>query len=256
MKEERFFWTENVRQSCSLMRLFCFHHAGGGASVFREWGGLLSANVEVVPVRLPGRENRIMETPCKRMGPLVDKLVDEIQKYLDRPYAFFGHSMGAAISFELAKRIRERNLMEPFHLFVSGRCAPNWLSEEPVVHNLPDDKFIERLKDIGGTPEEVFESSELLQLVLPILRADFEIIETLKFESCTPLACSISAFGGSGDYRVPLEGIEAWGEFTTSSFGYKIFSGDHFFIKSSRDALLAAVNTKLYNILSGPRVCS
>ena len=136
------------------LRLFCFHYAGGSARVFREWHDLLPT-VEVCPLQLPGRGTRIKEGSVRRVAPLVEQLARELSPKLDMPFAFFGHSMGALIGFELARLLRRERGLNPAHLFISGRRAPQLRAAGPPIHNLPDDEFIERLRDYNGTPEEV-----------------------------------------------------------------------------------------------------
>src|SRR5437763_15337105 len=156
------------------VRLFCFPYAGGGDSVFRAWQKGLSEAIEVCPVQLPGRGARISEPPFTELSPLVRAAAQALAPHLDKPFAFFGHSMGALICFELARHLRKDGGPQPVHLFVSGRCGPQ-TPREPFAGDLPDSEFQEMLRRYNGTPEEVLENRELMELLLPAVRADFAL---------------------------------------------------------------------------------
>lgn len=232
------------------LRMFCFPYAGGGASVYRGWGASLPGEVEVCPVQIPGRESRLREPPFTRLEPMVQALVEGLQPYMDLPFLFFGHSMGAAIGFELARELRRRGATLPLHLFVSGRRAPHLAAREEPIHQLPEPEFIEKLRELNGTPEEVLQHQELMQLLIPLLRADFGVNEEYAFTPEEPLAVGISAFGGLGDVDVTREDVMAWQEHTRGRFRARMLPGDHFFINSSRDVVLEAVTRDLAEILS------
>src|SRR5829696_5178398 len=136
----------------AAVRLFCFPYAGSGALVYRSWLNELPKIVEVCPVQPPGRGGRIMEPCYTRLSQLVEDVMQDLLPYLDMPFAFFGHSMGALVSFELARRLRARHGLEPIHLFASGRGAPQLPPREPPSHNLPEPEFIEKLRTLNGTP--------------------------------------------------------------------------------------------------------
>ncbi|HEX8853681.1 MAG TPA: thioesterase domain-containing protein, partial [Pyrinomonadaceae bacterium] len=156
-----------------------------------------------------------------------------------------GHSMGAILSFELTRALRRRHSLAPLHLFVSGRRAPHVRSDERVTYNLPTAEFIERLRHLKGTPAEVLEHEELLQLMLPILRADFELVETYRYEDEPPLSCPISVYGGLEDAEVEQEHLRAWCEQTIAACSLKMFEGDHFFLQTAQRLLLEAVRHDL-----------
>ncbi len=231
------------------LRLFCFPYAGGAASVFYTWSDGLPGDVEVCPIQLPGRESRLRELPFTALPPLTQALAQAIQPYLDKPFAFFGHSMGAVIGFELARQLRRQNDLCPAHLFVSGSRAPQVPDPNPPLHQLPDGEFVAELRHFNGTPEEVLQNSELMQLFLPILRADFAIHETYTYTAGAPLDCSISAFGGSQDDRVSGEDLAAWRGQTCSTFMLRLFPGDHFFLHSARSLLIQAISQDLIRLL-------
>lgn len=236
--------------SRARLRLFCFPYAGGNALVFRKWADLLPKDVEVVSVQPPGRGNRIREAPFTKMMHLVQALAEVLPAYLDKPFVFFGHSMGAVIAFELARIFLKEKGIEPKHLFVSGRMAPPIPERDRLTYDLPEPEFIEDLRRLNGTPKEVLESSELLQLMMPLLRSDFELIQTYEYQEGPRLSCPITAFGGLLDKEVTREDLAAWSEQTTGSFVLRMLEGDHFFIHSSEIMLLRLIAQELHQILS------
>ena len=226
-------------------RLFCFPYAGGSAMVFRQWSQLLPPAVEVLPAHLPGRQNRMSERARPRLSSLVEEIADAVRPLLDIPYAFFGHSMGAAVAFELARALREAGAGEPAHLFVSGRRAPHLPSTQAPTYDLPDAELLEEVRRLEGTPPEVFEHPELMQLMLPLLRADFEAIETYSYTPGPPLTCPVTAFGGLRDTELSREQLEAWREHTTGRFSLRMLEGGHFFIHDARRPLLDIIAYEL-----------
>ena len=236
------------------VRMFCFPYAGGGASAYRGWGGVLPADVEVCPVQLPGREGRLREAPFDRPEPLVQAIADALQPYLaDRPFVFFGHSMGAMLGFELARELRRRGQTLPLHLFVSGRRAPQVPDDNDPIHDLPEAEFIEKLRELNGTPEEVLQHAELMKLLSPVLRADFAVNETYVYKEEEPFDIGISAFGGLGDKEVAREDVGAWKEHTRARFRVRMLPGDHFFIHGNKDMVLEALARDLVEILPQAR---
>jgi medium-chain acyl-[acyl-carrier-protein] hydrolase len=234
-------------QAC--LRLFCFPYAGGGASSFRLWSDVLSPDVKVYSVQLPGRENRLKEVPFARLEPLVQTLEQLLQPYLDKPFAFFGHSMGVLLAFELARRLGQ-NTPGLIHLFVSGHGAPQIPRRHSPIHQLPDSKFVEELRGFGGTPEAVLQHPELMELLLPTLRADFSVVETYVYTPREPLACPISVFGGLQDSEVTRKDLEAWCDQTRGPCTVRMFPGNHFFLHSAQDLLLRAIAQDLTWTLS------
>jgi surfactin synthase thioesterase subunit len=242
-------WFQNIHVRGRVdLKLFCFPYAGGTASIFRSWANLLPSAIQVIPVELPGRGGRISELPYVSLPPLVEALADAILPLLDTPFAFFGHSMGAVIGFELARCLRQAHGREPYALIASGRRAPHVPDTDPVTYNLPHDEFIEELKRIEGTPSEVLEHAELMELVLPLLRADFQLIQTYEYHEGDPLRCNIFAYCGSQDEEETRELMSKWQEQTLSRFKLHVLPGDHFFLRSSQKLLLELLARDLYEV--------
>jgi medium-chain acyl-[acyl-carrier-protein] hydrolase len=191
----------------------------------------------------------MMEKPFRRMPALVSTLTDALLPLFDKPFAFFGHSMGAWIGFELARRLQSTHGIEPLHLFVSGAGAPHVPSRELPLHALPEAEFIEALGGLNGTPKELLESEELMQLMLPILRADFAVCETYTYKNGSVLNCPITAFGGLQDRRLYRSDIKAWNAETNSSFSMQMFPGNHFFLHTSATLLLPLLAAELTRLV-------
>ena len=227
------------------LRLFCFPYAGGGASVFRSWCQQLAPAVEVCAVQLPGRENRLREPAMTQMEPLIETLDQLMTPYLDKPFAFFGHSLGAIIAFELARAMRRRADARLVHLFVSARNAPQASDPESPIHQLSDAQFIAKLRELNGTPEMVFQHAELLEMLLPILRADFALNETYAYRPEAPLDVPLTVFGGTQDPKVSQAALEEWSEQAGSSFALKMLPGDHFFVNTAQQLILQVIGAEL-----------
>jgi surfactin synthase thioesterase subunit/malonyl CoA-acyl carrier protein transacylase/acyl carrier protein len=234
------------------LRLFCLPYAGGGASLFQDWAAELSPEIAVCPIQLPGREDRLGETLFTRMAPLCQTLVKILQPYLDKPFAIFGHSLGALISFELTRELRRQGLPLPMHVLVSAHPAPQLPDLRLPSHRLPDAQLIESLRSLNGTPEAVLQNPDLMQLLLPILRADLAIVENYIYAAEAVLSCPISVFGGLDDRQVPSPTLEAWRQQTHNTFRLHLLSGDHFFLQSERTALLQAISQELQPAFSIP----
>jgi medium-chain acyl-[acyl-carrier-protein] hydrolase len=236
-------WIERIPVSASpTMRLFCFPYAGGSTTTFLRWQQFVPPWIDVCPVQLSGRGRRIQEQPYRRIGPLVEALAEGLAPCLDLPFALFGHSMGALIAYELASHLPEGRC--PRKLFVSGRRPPHILPAE-TMHHLPDVEFIEDLRRLGGTPEEILSNPDALELMMPVIRADFELTETYVYTARPPLACPIVSFGGWNDRYVEQKDIAQWQSFTSARFSQHMLPGDHFFINSHREELLSLVRQQL-----------
>jgi medium-chain acyl-[acyl-carrier-protein] hydrolase len=234
-------------------RLFCFPSAGVGGSAYRLWPAALPPSLEVCPVQLPGRENRLREAPLANISALVDALVPALLPHLDLPFAFFGHSMGAVLASEVARALAGAGGSLPKHLIVSGRRPPHVPSAEPPFHTLPDPEFVAEVnRRYRGIPAEVMQQEDLLALLLPCLRADITALETHLPARRPPLSCPISAFGGADDRLTPREHLEAWRSETSAAFHVRVYPGDHFYLNPHRAQVLADVWATLAPILSAP----
>lgn len=231
------------------LRLFCLPYAGGSALIYRTWGSRISANVEVCPVSLPGRAPRATEPCFQRLAPMAEATANALLPYCDKPFAVFGHSMGAMLSFEIARYLRRHGHKGPSQVFVSGRRAPQVPDEDPPTYDLPYDEFIAELKRINGTPAEILEHEEILEMVVPIIRADFEACQTYQYTPEPPLDCPIMAFGGATDDEETEERIKPWQEQTTASFSVSMLPGDHFFLHTSEDLLLQLLDRQLHKLV-------
>jgi medium-chain acyl-[acyl-carrier-protein] hydrolase len=227
------------------LRLFCFPYAGTGAALFRTWPDSLPTYVEVCPIQFPGRGTRMTEAPFTQLSLLVRALADVLGPLLNKPFAFFGHSLGALVGFELARELRRRFGVQPGRLFVSAAHAPQIAPRHRPIHALPDVEFLEELRHLNGTPGKLLEHAELMQIMLPTLRADFAVYETYAYSPEPPLTCGISGLGGLQDRRVSRADLDGWREQTTASFSLRMFPGDHFFLTTAQQMLLQVLAQQL-----------
>ncbi|MEH2412906.1 thioesterase II family protein [Nostoc sp.] len=204
-----------------------------------------TSNVEVCAVEYPGRGRQIQSAPLTRLEPLVEAIAPVIIPYLDKPFAFFGHSMGGLVSFELTRLLHSQYSLAPFYLFISARRAPQIPLTKAPLHVLSDPDLQGEVHSLNGTPKAVLESPELMQMFLPILRADFAVLETYIYTQKQPLKCPITVFGGLQDQEVSHEDLQAWREQTIATFSLKMFDGDHFFIHLHQNSLLKLISQQL-----------
>ncbi|MBD2692146.1 thioesterase II family protein [Anabaena catenula] len=227
------------------LRLFCLPYAGGSAMVFRTWANDLPSTIEVCPLELPGRGRQMNLPPYTKMQPLVEEIAQNLTPYLDKPFAIFGHSMGGLVSFELTRLLRSDYNLTPLHLFISARNAPQVTPSKRPIYNLPDAEFWQEIWNFNGTPDDVMENQDIIQLFLPILRADFTVLDTYIYTIQPPLDCPISVFGGLQDKEFTDYELEAWREQTTASFSLQMLEGNHFFIRSNQNILLRSIAQQL-----------
>lgn len=228
--------------SSPALRLFCFPYAGLGASVFRSWPTLFPSTIELVLMQPPGREGRWGVKPFMDMSSLADSATEALVHHLGVPFAFFGHSLGALASFEVARRLRRQGRPQPFCLFTSAHRAPQLPNPHPEIHGLGDREFVDQIcKQYGGIPQAVLDNPDLVELMLPCLRADFSVFEGYVYSDEPPLDCPIRAFGGTRDRRVSEPEVQAWAAQTAKGFRQQMFEGDHFFLNDQRDALISSI---------------
>jgi len=223
------------------LRLFCLPYAGGGASTYRAWPADLPADIEVIAVQLPGREERLREPAFSDASQLCRQLSAVLVPYLDRPFALFGHCLGGLASFELARLLRTIGAPSPVHLFVSGHCGPRKVHCFPPLAGMSDGDLLRVLQRLGGAPAGLVADSDDLRLILPPLRCDLTVCEAYRYVAAEPLACPISAFGGIHDEVVHRADVLAWGAETCGGFRARMFAGGHFFLNDAKQRLLQAI---------------
>ncbi len=231
------------------LRLFCLPYAGGAASIYRTWESGLPDDVQVCPIQLPGREERMAEAPVSRIREVANLLATELQPHLGVPFALFGHSMGTLIVFELARALRGIGAPTPVHLFLSAYRAPQIPRTKPPIHNLPQAEFLDELRRLQGMPKEVLDDAELMEFVLPLIRSDFEAIETYEYVEEAPFDVPLSVFGGEDDSDFSYDELEAWRKQTQGVMTLRMFPGNHFFIHAMREPLLQAIAQDLRDFL-------
>jgi medium-chain acyl-[acyl-carrier-protein] hydrolase len=213
--------------------------------VFRTWSEALDPSIEVCSIALPGRATRIREEPRRHLAPLVDELVRAMLSLPARPFALFGHSFGGLVCFEVARALRRLGAPLPRQLFISACPPPHLPATQPPAHVLPDGALVQRLRELNGTPEAVASCPELMEAVLPAIRADLAAFETHNHEPEPPLPVPIMVFGGAADPQVETDSLEEWRRHTHERFAVRVFPGDHFFVHSAERALVTAIADEL-----------
>ncbi|MGW4111208.1 thioesterase II family protein [Actinosynnema sp. NPDC004786] len=240
-------WLRNhAPRADASVRLLCFPYAGGNAAMFREWPALLPDEVEPIAVQLPGRDDRYDEPPHTDMAALVAELLPAVLPVLDRPFACYGFSMGARVALELAHALRARDLPLPARLFVASSAAPS-LRLPVRGWSEPDEGLIAYLRDLGGTPAAVFDHPELLELFLPLVRADLAVVGRHEPPPRAPLDVPIRAFAGAADTGASPDRMAPWRAETSAAFDLTVVPGAHFF---TDDGLRQVLRTAVEDLLA------
>ncbi len=238
----------NQERPEALVRLFCFPPAGGNSTLYRSWHDSMPPEVEVLAVELPGRQTRIKESPIPDLNRIIDEFVPVLEA-VGGPFVLFGHSMGGLISFEITRRLRREGRRLPELLIVSGRKAPQTPERFPIMHTLAEPDFIKSLESYGGTPRAVLEDRELLDIFVPLLRADFTVFESHEYRSEPPLPVPLVVFGGDEDERAIRSELQAWRIHTSADFRLHMIPGAHFFLRDNPTPTLAALNAELTRVI-------
>ena len=226
-------------------RLFLFPYAGAGPAVFYRWASEMPGIIEVWSAHYPGRGSRYREAPLTQISEFAEQLSHAIQPILDRPCAFFGHSLGGLVAFELIRRLRQQNLPQPRVLFISGCGAPHLPHLNASICAQSDPDFMKSLQQLNGVPSELLNQPEAMQLLLPILRAVFEVIDRYRYSPEESLHIPIVALAGLSDPRVSREHLEGWALHTEAGFQLHEFPGDHFFINTCRESVISCISEEL-----------
>lgn len=227
-------------------RLFCFPHAGGGPAAFFKWTQHLEEGIECVCLQYPGRGQRLREEPLTSVREIVDEIHEGFAEFFDKPFAFYGHSFGGVVAFELARQLRRAGLPGPSHLFVGAVRPPHLKGPHAPLHTLPEPEFVAGVQArYGGIPVEIAGDPEVLQMFMPAIRADFTAYETYRCEADAPLAVPILIFAGADDRAVQLESLQEWGLHTEAGFDLKVLPGDHFFPATSASELIAMLQKRI-----------
>ena len=244
----RWFTSRSERPQATL-RMFCLPYAGGGASAYNSWSNSFPDTIELHAVQLPGRESRYNEPKFTDIHQTVRALADSIKPYLDRPYALFGYSMGALIAFELIRELRRRGEPPPVQLFAAAMGAPQIPPVCPSLVDLPNDSFLEEMRHYYDPPQDAWNLPELLEIILPTLRADMWMCDGYIYNPEPRFACPIHVFAGQDDRSSPPTIVREWRQQTTEDFNMDVFDGTHFFINTALDDLQRAVISRLVNIV-------
>lgn len=227
------------------LRLVCLPYSGGRASVFNNLATDLPCHLELWAVEYPGHGRRLPEAPCTRLAPLVEQIADVLAHQVRRPFALLGYSVGALIGFEVARALARAGQPGPAALFAAAAKAPHLRPARPPLHELSREELIEGLHRLAGVRNELLDNEELVDVMLPVLRADLSLDETYAYDPGAVLDCPVVAFGGSEDWSTPRSSLEAWREQTAGGFSLVTLPGGHFFLDSSRIQFARALTAEI-----------
>ena len=236
------------RPGAARVRLICFPHAGGTATLFHTWPRRIPADVELLAIQYPGRQERFAEPCVEDMTELADRITDALGPVLceTKPLllVLFGHSLGSAVAYEVARRLDERHGIVPDRVIVSGRGAPH-TEQGGSLHLLDDDRLIASARSLGELDSSAYDDPDLRPLLLPSLRSDYRLIETYWPKDPAPLRAPVTAVGGDSDPECQAAELESWAELTTAGFESRLFPGNHFYLVPAEAELLAFLSKLL-----------
>jgi medium-chain acyl-[acyl-carrier-protein] hydrolase len=239
-----------LRSQRPMLRLFCFPCAGGWGQMFYPWARQLSGDIDVWAIQLPGRAMRVREVPRTCMRALSQEVALAIASHIGVPYAFFGHSMGALLAFEVARRLRALRCRGPEHLFLSSAVAPDLGHLRPPLHTLSDEEIVMKLVCWNGMPPELTGNAEILEVLLPTLRSDFRLCDTYEYVEDAPLDVPVTVLGGEADEEVPIDALHAWQRQTAGPCSVQIFPGGHFYFSAAESDFFALLTRELGHIIN------
>lgn len=237
-------WFVNFKKRpLKKFHLFCFHHSGGGASMFHPWVEHLSPSIELIAIQLPGRETRFTEKLTNSLPEILDNLTEGFNSLKETPFIVFGHSLGGLLAYEFAKEVYEKFALLPTHLIISAMKAPH-MPRKRDLHTLNDRELAEKLKLFDGIDDKILQNEELLELFLPIIRSDFSISETYHSPTVKQIPCNITHLSGREDKTLSEQDIMEWKKYTNLDFKSLSFVGGHFFIKNNQNTIIKYINDK------------
>lgn len=246
-------WIRRFHRSAeAAVRLIAFPHAGASASYLFPMSEPLAPTIECGIVQYPARQDRRLDPPIDDLMVLADRVTDAVRPLADRPLAFFGHSMGATLAFEVALRL-EAEGVRPAMLFASGRRAPTRLRDESV-HTLDDAGVVRELRRLSGTDTRFLDDDELLSMILPAIRSDYTAIERYRMVPGSRVRCSVTALVGDSDPKTSLADADAWAEVTDGPFTRHVFSGGHFYLAQHQSAVINTITDALLPLIAGVRM--
>lgn len=232
------------------LKLFCLPYAGGSAGIYNQWKKNLHQSIQLYPVELSGRGKRFSEGHYLTFDDALNDVCNIVSKELDgTPYIFFGHSMGSLLVYETILRLKKSNFQTPVHAFFSGKCPPHIRDKEKTLHKLPGEELIAEIKKYGGTSPAFFECQELLDIFIPVIRADYRILETWDhYSKLNVFDFNITALGGTEDTIVPINDLIEWKKYTSRQCRIYEFEGGHFFIHEKGPEIASIINETVHEL--------